>query len=161
MDTLNKILYASSHETILPTLLRNYDRYSMANGVEIRMPFMDHRIVTLAMSLGWKSKLHGGYSKSIVRDAMAPYMPHDIAYRRTKIGFNTPIVEWMQGPLMDYFKDVISSSSFKSCALIDPDSVSEKIIQVLRDPTATFSQGEQAWSALYPYLWEKNVLNRL
>ena len=161
MDTLNKILYASSHETILPTLLRNYDRYSMANGVEIRMPFMDYRIVTLAMSLGWKSKLHGGFSKSIVRDAMAPYMPHDIAYRRTKIGFNTPIVEWMQGPLREYFTDVITSSAFLSCDLIDPVSVSSKVSQVINDPAATFAQGEQAWSALYPYLWEKNVLNRL
>lgn len=160
MDTLNKILYASSHETILPTLLRNYDRYSMANGVEIRMPFMDHRIVTLAMSLGWKSKLHGGYSKSIIRDAMAPYMPHDIAYRRTKIGFNTPIVEWMQGPLKEYFTDIVSSSSFKECTLIDPVSVSSKITQVINDPGASFAQGEQAFSSLYPYLWEKNVIRR-
>lgn len=161
MDTLNKILYASSHETILPTLLRNYDRYSMANSVEIRMPFMDYRIVTLAMSLDWKSKLHGGYSKSIVRDAMAPYMPHDIAYRRTKIGFNTPIVEWMQGPLKEYFTDVISSFDFRNCDLIDPSAVSSKVSQVINDPGATFAQGEQAWSALYPYLWEKNVLKRL
>ena len=161
MDTLNKILYVSSHETILPTLLRNYDRYSMANGVEIRMPFMDHRIVTLAMSLGWKSKLHGGFSKSIVRDAMAPYMPHDIAYRRTKIGFNTPIVEWMQGPLREYFTDIITSSSFKTCDLIDAASVSSKVSQVVNDSAATFAQGEQAFSALYPYLWEKNVLGRL
>ena len=160
MDSLNKILYASSHETILPTLLRNYDRYSMANGVEIRMPFMDYRIVTMAMSLGWKSKLHGGYSKSIVRDAMAPYMPADIAYRRTKIGFNTPIVEWMQGPLKEYFTDVITSSSFKECTLIDPDAVSAGVNRVINDKSATFAQGEQAWSALYPYLWEKNVLKR-
>ena len=53
MDKLGKILYVSSHETILPTLLRNYDRYSMASSVEIRMPFMDHRMVTLGMSLPW------------------------------------------------------------------------------------------------------------
>lgn len=161
MDALNKILYASSHETILPTLLRNYDRYSMANSVEIRMPFMDHRVVSFAMSLGWKGKLHGGYSKSIVRDAMAPYMPHDIAYRRTKIGFNTPIVEWMQGPLKEYFTDIIASSSFNNCTLIDQLTVSAKVTQVINDPAATFAQGEQAWSALYPYLWEKNVLKRL
>jgi asparagine synthase (glutamine-hydrolysing) len=133
----------------------------MANGIEIRMPFMDYRIVTLAMSLGWKSKLNGGYSKSIVRDAMAPYMPHDIAYRRTKIGFNTPIVEWMQGPLKEYFTDVISSADFRNCNLIDPASVSAKVSQVINDPGATFARGEQAWSALYPYLWEKNVLKRL
>jgi asparagine synthase (glutamine-hydrolysing) len=161
MDTLNKILYASSHETILPTLLRNYDRYSMANGVEIRMPFMDYRIVTLAMSLGWKSKLHGGFSKSIIRDAMAPFMPRDIAYRRTKIGFNTPIVEWMKGPLKEYFTDVITSSSFRNCDLIDPSAVADRITQVINDDGATFAQGEQAWSSLYPYLWERNVLDRL
>ena len=161
MDTLNRILYASSHETILPTLLRNYDRYSMANGVEIRMPFMDYRIVTLAMSLGWKSKLHGGYSKSIIRDAMAPYMPHEIAYRRTKIGFNTPIVEWMQGPLREYFMDMITTTSFKECSLIDAPSVAARIEHVINDKTATFAQGEQAWSLMYPYLWEKNVLKRM
>ncbi len=161
MDTLGKILYASSHETILPTLLRNYDRYSMANGVEIRMPFMDHRIVSLAMSLGWKSRLHGGYSKSIVRDAMAPYMPHDIAYRRTKIGFNTPIVEWMQGPLKEYFTDIVTSGSFRECDLIDASDVEAKVMQVINDKNATFAQGEQAWSALYPYLWERDVLKRM
>ncbi|MCR5602782.1 MAG: asparagine synthase (glutamine-hydrolyzing) [Lachnospiraceae bacterium] len=161
MDTLNKILYASSHETILPTLLRNYDRYSMANSVEIRMPFMDHRIVEMAMSLGWKSKLHGGYSKSIIRDAMAPFMPHDIAYRRTKIGFNTPIVEWMQGPLKEYFTDILDSESFKSCDLIDPRAVTDRVNGVIGNKDATFAMGEQAWSALYPYLWQENVLKRL
>ncbi|MCR5356789.1 MAG: asparagine synthase (glutamine-hydrolyzing) [Lachnospiraceae bacterium] len=161
LDTLNRILYVSSHETILPTLLRNYDRYSMANSVEIRMPFMDYRIVSLAMSLSWKSKLHGGYSKSIVRDAMAPYMPKDIAYRRTKIGFNTPIVEWMQGPLKEYFTDMISSEAFRTCDLIDPAAVAGSVRAVIDDPGATFAQGEQAWSMLYPYLWEKNVLNRM
>ncbi|MCR5507648.1 MAG: asparagine synthase (glutamine-hydrolyzing) [Lachnospiraceae bacterium] len=160
MDTLGKILYASSHETILPTLLRNYDRYSMANGVEIRMPFMDHRIVSFAMSLGWKSRLHGGFSKSIVRDAMAPFMPKEIAYRRTKIGFNTPIVEWMQGPLKEYFTDIITSESFRTCTLIDPSSVAAAVSAVINDKDATFAMGERAWSMLYPYLWEKNVAGR-
>ena len=158
MDTLNKILYASSHENILPTLLRNYDRYSMSNSVEIRMPFMDYRIVTFAMSLPWQSKLHGGYSKSVIRDAMALYMPRDIAYRKTKIGFNTPIVEWMKGPLKDYFTDVISSDAFRNCDLIDPVRVRSMAEHVINDPGATFTEGEECWSALYPYLWERAVL---
>ena len=158
LDTLNKILYTSSHETILPTLLRNYDRYSMASGIEIRMPFMDYRIVTMAFSLGWKSKLHGGYSKSIIRDAMAPYMPKDIAYRKTKIGFNTPIVEWMQGPMREYFEDVISSEAFRSCDLIQPERVKAQVEQVIHNEKATFIMGEEAWSALYPHLWEQAVL---
>ncbi len=158
MDTLNKRLYVSSHETILPTLLRNYDRYSMANSVEIRMPFMDYRIVTFAMSLGFRSKIHGGYSKAIIRDALHEYMPEDIAYRKTKIGFNTPIVEWMQGELKQYFTDTVSSQDFLNCDLIDPGKVRAEVLQVISDPKATFAMGEQAWSDLYPYLWSKAVL---
>ena len=160
LDTLNQILYASSHETILPTLLRNYDRYSMASGVEIRMPFMDYRLVSMAFSIDWKSKLHGGYSKAIIRDAMAPFMPQEIAYRKTKIGFNTPIVEWMQGPLKEYFEDTVHSASFANCDLIDANKVRAQVEQVIHDEKATFAMGETAWSALYPYLWEHAVLKR-
>lgn len=157
-DSLNKILYASSHETILPTLLRNYDRYSMASSVEIRMPFMDYRVVEFAMSIGFRSKLHGGYSKSIVRDAMAPFMPKDIAYRKTKIGFNTPIVEWMQGPLKEYFMDKINSADFANCSYINQDKVKSEVLNVINNPSATFADGEKAWSDFYPYLWETSFL---
>lgn len=158
MDTLGKILYASSHETILPTLLRNYDRYSMASGVEIRMPFMDYRMVTLAMSLPWQSKLHGGYSKSIIRDAMAPYMPEEIAYRRTKIGFNTPIVEWMKGPMKEYFTDMVSSGDYANCDLIDAKVARSLVEEVINDEKATFAMGEKAFSAVYPYMWQRGFL---
>lgn len=161
LDTLNKILYKSTHKNILPTLLRNYDHYSMASGVEIRMPFMDHRIVELAFSIGWRSKLHGGYSKSIIRDALAPIMPESIAYRRTKIGFNTPIVEWMKGPMREYFQDMINSVSFANCNLINSREVKMLVNQVIEDPGATFAQGEKAWSMLYPYMWEQFVLKRM
>ncbi len=161
MDTLGRTLYVSSHETILPTLLRNYDRYSMACSVEIRMPFMDHRMVCLGMSLPWKSRLHGGFSKSIIRDAMAPFMPKEIAYRRTKIGFNTPVVEWMKGPLRDYFTDIIGSVSFNNCDLIDPARVKAQVTAVIEDPKATFVMGETAFASLYPYLWEQGFLKRV
>ena len=158
MDGLNKVLYASSFENILPTLLRNYDRYSMSNSIEIRMPFMDYRVVEFAMSIGWKSKLHGGYSKSIIRDALAPYMPEEIAYRKTKIGFNTPIVEWMQGPLKEYFLDLLNNKDFNECSFIDSAKVKSEVLNVINNKAATFIDGEEAWSDLYPYLWEKNFL---
>jgi len=160
LDTLSRILYASTHESILPTLLRNYDRYSMANGVEIRMPFMDHRIVSFAFSVPWMSKIRNGFSKSLVRDAMAPLMPHEVTYRRSKIGFNSPIVDWMRGPLKSFFLDIINSSSFKDCILIDPSNVTRKIKHVMENPRVSFSSGEQAWMLLTPYLWEQAVIKR-
>ncbi|MBC8391457.1 MAG: asparagine synthase (glutamine-hydrolyzing), partial [Deltaproteobacteria bacterium] len=87
LDNLTRQLYISTHVTVLPTLLRNYDRYSMANGVEIRMPFLDYRIVTLAFSLPWTSKIRNGFSKAIIRDALSGYIPDEIVRREEKIGF--------------------------------------------------------------------------
>lgn len=160
LGSLNQRLYTSTHETILPTLLRNYDRYSMANGVEIRMPFMDHRIVSLAFSLPWTAKIRGGFSKAIVRDAIAPYMPREVAYRKTKIGFNSPIVDWMQGPLKGFLSDTTSSQSFKECQLIDSADVANQIQRVINNPEAKFTEGERAWTMLTPYLWERAFVKR-
>lgn len=159
LDQLNRQLYVSAHETILPTLLRNYDRYSMANGVEIRMPFLDHRILAFAFSLPWSSKIRKGFSKAIIRDALAPYMPAEIAYRKTKLGFNSPIVDWMKGPLKAFMLDTIQSTAFRNCDLIDPLRVKRAIMTVIENPDAKFSDGERAWQLLTPFLWERAVIN--
>ena len=157
MDNLNKALFVSTHETILPTLLRNYDRDSMAASVEIRMPFMDYRLVRYAFSLGWKAKLHDGYTKSIIRDAMAPFMPEDIAYRRTKVGFNAPINNWMKTCYREMFTDIMSSTEFMNCSLIDnPAQVRADFEKVLTDDSVSFSFAcYQVWNKLQLFLWEE------
>ncbi len=160
LDTLNKFLYVIFHESILPTLLRNYDRYSMANGVEIRMPFMDHRIVSYCFSLPWTSKVRNGYNKKLIRDAVRIFMPKEIAYRKSKIGFNTPIVDWMKNGLKEYFLDEINSIDFKNCALINPEEVKANILNVIDNKNVTFADGHYAWSKYVPYLWEKSVIKR-
>ncbi|MBM9614407.1 asparagine synthase (glutamine-hydrolyzing) [Desulfobulbus rhabdoformis] len=160
LDNLTTLLHQRTHETILPTLLRNYDRYSMANGVEIRMPFMDHRIVSLAFSLPWTSKIRNGYSKVIIRDAASGLMPKKVAYRKSKIGFNSPIVQWMQGPLKQFLLDTINSQTFKTSNLVESDEVATLIKKVIYDPKALFTDGEKAWTKFSPYLWEQAVLRK-
>ena len=161
LDNLNKTLFVSTHETILPTLLRNYDRDSMASGVEIRMPFLDYRIVEFAFSIGWRSKLHGGFSKSIVRDAGASFMPKEIAYRRTKLGFNAPILDWMRGPYRQFFEDTVSSADFANCSLIDdPAKVRSDLSDFLAGKNATFHQAADIWNRIQPYLWERALIKQ-
>jgi len=130
----------------------------MANGVEIRMPFMDYRIVCFASALPWTSKVRGGFSKAIIRDALAPFMPHEIAYRKSKIGFNTPFVEWLQGPLRSYFDDLLLSTSFRESELVEPTTVAASLRKVMNNPAATFEAGEHAWTAIMPFLWEQHFL---
>jgi asparagine synthase (glutamine-hydrolysing) len=153
----NAHLYKIFHQTILPTLLRNYDRFAMASGVEIRMPFMDHRLVSYSFSLPWESKLNNGFTKAIVRDALERYMPQEVARRKAKIGFNTPVAEWMKGPWKEFILDEIHSAGFRQCSLIDTIKVKKKTEQVINHD-ATFTEGEEAWKALVPYFWEKAMI---
>lgn len=154
----NSTLYEMFDSTILPTLLRNYDRYAMANSVEIRMPFMDHRLVSYSFSLPWQSKIKNGYSKAIIRDALEPIMPKEVIRRKSKIGFNTPIVDWMQNEWKEFLMDTIESSEFKECSLINSKKVSQEVISVISNPKSTFLQGQQAWVGLSPFFWEKAVI---
>lgn len=160
MGHLNRALFDQTHRTILPTLLRNYDRYSMANGVELRMPFMDHRIVTFAFALPWTSKVRMGFAKAIVRDAVAPLLPAAIAWRKDKIGFNSPIVDWIRGPLKAFVSDTVAEAGFRTCALVDAASAEAKVRKVVADSNATFQDGERAWAAIVPYLWQKAMFER-
>ena len=161
LDNFSQHLYVIFHETILPTLLRNYDRYSMINGVEIRMPFMDHRIVTYVNSLPYSSKFGNGYTKKLIRDAMDPYMPKEITWRKSKIGFNTPIVDWMQKDLKEWFSDTVHDKSFINCQLVDnPNKLKKSIMSIVNKKENSYIEARKCWTLLTPYIWEKSIINR-
>lgn len=160
LDNLTRKLYVSTHETILPTLLRNYDRCSMAHGVEIRMPFLDHRIVTLAFSMPWHHKFRSGHSKAVLRNIAAKRLPTEIARQQTKIGFNPPLADWLRGPLRHYVEDLMISRAFQESKVHDPNQTRSSVRQVLDAPTGDFRLAERAWHHLVPHLWERAVLGR-
>lgn len=158
LDNLNKTLFVSTHETILPTLLRNYDRTSMINGIEIRMPFMDYRLVRFAFSIGWRSKVRNGFSKSIIRDAAAPFMPREIAYRKGKIGFNAPVLDWIKGPYREMFLDMTSSQDYANSTLLkNPVKTRELLRDVLEGKTG-FHEASMVWDELQIFMWEQVFL---
>ncbi len=158
LDSLNKQLYILTHETILPTLLRNYDRYSMNAGVEIRMPFLDHRLVEFLFSIPYTSKIKNGFTKSILRSAVSPLLPNDIVFRKDKIGFNSPMTEWIKGPLKEYFFDEMSSISFINSSVINPPEVKKIFTNLINKKSPEYIDGQIAWTSIMPYLWEKSIL---
>lgn len=159
-NAFNDALYKLFHTDNLPTLLRNYDRYSMMSGVEIRMPFLDHRIVAYCFSIPWTSKIRNGYTKALLRDALAPYLPEDVIFRKYKMGFQTPIVDWLKGPWKAYFLELVNSRDFLQSGLPDAAEVKAKIEHVIYDENATYREGELAYAAFQPFLWEKMVLKK-
>jgi asparagine synthase (glutamine-hydrolysing) len=108
LTELNSVLDRDFHQTLLPSILRNFDRCSMAHGVEVRTPFLDWRLVTFAASLPADEKVGGGYTKRILRDAMKGVIPHSVRTRRCKIGFNSPMIDWFNGALKPFLYDCMS-----------------------------------------------------
>ena len=151
MSPFERRLYVIFHITILPTLLRNYDRYSMAESVEVRMPFMDHRLVSFVFSLPLSSKLGGGYTKRIVRDAMKDIVPDPILTRRDKIGWNAPLHNWLSGELGNEID--LKLKEDRNLYNI----VGEDWINFRRKPSPNFLDGQLVWQKLLPYLWNSMI----
>ena len=161
LDNLTQYLYAMFHENVLPTLLRNYDRYSMINGVEIRMPFMDHRIVGFVNSLHYNSKIGHGFTKRILRDAIDPYLPKQVTWRTSKIGFSSPIVNWMQNELNEWFLDTVHAKDFLNSDLVNnPHSVKDQVVEICQKHNSDFTKASYLWTEVSSYLWGKAFLNK-
>ena len=105
-------MYNDFHYRSLPINLRDFDRASMQHGIEIRMPFMDYRLVQYVFSLPLESKLGGGFTKRILRDAMKNTIPEDIRTRTLKIGIGAPMKEWFNNELKTYVLDTVHSGRF-------------------------------------------------
>jgi asparagine synthase (glutamine-hydrolysing) len=164
LDALGKALYELFHITVLPTLLRNYDRYSMASGVEVRMPFLDWRLVCFTFSLPWTSKLGGSFTKRIMRDALRGILPEAIRCRRDKIGWNAPFHEWLQGPLKDRVEALLrvtdqdSAEGHERPGDMDlTQDVAARIASFQATPSPTYKQGEALWCALLPAFWRHSL----
>jgi len=111
-DPLRQALHATLTRTMLPTLLRQADRNSMAFSREVRLPFLDHRLVELAFDLPSDLKVSGATTKVVLRRAMAGFLPASVLGRYDKIGYAPPQAAWLRGPLRDLVADTLHSRAF-------------------------------------------------
>jgi asparagine synthase (glutamine-hydrolysing) len=94
-------------KTYLPgDILTKVDRASMAHGLEVRVPFLDHHFVEQAARLSPGLKLKGREGKYILKRALEPYLPNEVLYR-PKMGFAVPLTEWFRGPLAENVRDTV------------------------------------------------------
>jgi asparagine synthase (glutamine-hydrolysing) len=150
-------MYMMFHKTILPTILRNFDRLSMAHGVESRMPFMDWRLVTYVMSLPDEDKAQNGLSKYIARMAMAGEMPENIRMSGRKIGFNSPMVSWLNGPLADWVENVFAEPNAEYDEIVDTAALRIQISKLTRNKAWTWRSAEHIW----PYIQMRRVYGKI
>jgi asparagine synthase (glutamine-hydrolysing) len=114
-------------ETLLPALLHVEDRVSMAHGLESRVPFLDHPIIELAARMPPNVKFKNGNLKHILRKAVKPFIPASVYARMDKMGFPTPLSEWMRGPAKTFIMDVFASQKAKNRGYINTEAVLDQL----------------------------------
>ena len=100
-------MLAADIALVLPgDMLVKADRMTMAHGLELRCPFLDHRVVEWAAAMPGRFKVARGAGKRMLRDAFADRLPAEV-FQRPKRGFEIPIADWLTGPLADRLRRAI------------------------------------------------------
>jgi asparagine synthase (glutamine-hydrolysing) len=115
--------------TYLPgDLMVKADRMSMAHGLEVRSPFLDHQLVEYASTIPADQSIKGRSGKQILKWAYADLIPDQIS-RRPKAGFTVPVGEWINGPLRDSTNDLLLSPNAEVSKIIQPEYISQMLTQ--------------------------------
>jgi asparagine synthase (glutamine-hydrolysing) len=100
-DCLQQMSYVELSNRLPELLLMRVDKFSMAHSLEARAPFLDHALVSYALSLPQHAKISGGRTKRVLKEAVTDLLPADVVHR-PKQGFRVPLPEWLAGPLSSW-----------------------------------------------------------
>lgn len=155
-DPTNRALFLDLNTLLPDQVLPFVDRLSMAHSVEVRPPFLDHRLVEFACSLPGHFKIKAGRVKSILKDAMRDLLPADLV-ARPKEGFIMPINEWLVGHLGSYVRAILAPGKVKRQGLFQPNAIRE-ILEAHFSGRRHF--GNQIWNLVMLQLWWETYIDR-
>jgi len=133
-------------KTLLPALLQVEDRMSMAHGLESRVPLLYYPLVELSATIPSNIKFENGTMKSIFKQVIAPYLPAEILNRKDKMGFPTPLTQWITGEARDFLRDIFSSRQASERQLVD----NRRVLEAMDNETRF---GRKIWGLLSLELW--------
>jgi len=153
-DLLNKLLFLDTKVYMQDDILAKVDRMSMANSLEVRVPFLDHNIAEFAARLPVNYKLKGFKTKYIVKQAMKERLPSDIIQRKKK-GFGIPFAKWVAEEVLKKFVlDTFSEARNKANNIINFDCLDK----IMHDHLAKVRDSRKPlWTILIFLIWLDNI----
>ena len=149
---------ASIAESIMLADVQNYlhsdilvktDRASMATSLEVRAPFLDHRVAELAWKLPLSMKIRNRKTKWILKKILSNYLPKSLINNNKK-GFAIPINNWLRGPLKDWACDLLSESTIKRQGYLNSEIVSKNLTSHL---SGEEDNSSRLWTLLIWQSW--------
>lgn len=152
MSYYNKMIHFDMVAS-LPGLLQVEDRVTMANSLESRVPFLDHRISDLVTSMPPAMKFRGAEMKHILKKAVKDFVPKRILERKEKMGFPVPLHIWARNEAKGFFREVLLSKGCRERGMFNIAEV-EKLIQEEN------AFGRRLWGLLNLELWFETFIDR-
>lgn len=151
-DELEKLLYLDTKLYLQEGVLVKVDRASMAHGLEVRVPFLDHRFVELVAGLPAHLKLRGLTTKYIWKKTVAKRLPPQVVKRRKK-GFGMPVARWLAEDLRGLLLELLSEDRLKRQGIFDPEKVKRLVEEHL---ARRVDNRKKLWNLLIFQLWWEN-----
>jgi asparagine synthase (glutamine-hydrolysing) len=127
-DPLKQAQYTDIKTWLPGDILVKVDRASMAHGLEVRAPFLDHHLLEWGLNLPAAVKIAGGEKKAVLKKAMEPFVPADLLYR-PKQGFSAPIGPWFRGPLRERVREQLTGPLLAQSGFVEPSVVTRLLDQ--------------------------------
>ncbi|NML14406.1 XrtA/PEP-CTERM system amidotransferase [Azohydromonas caseinilytica] len=127
-DPLALVQYLDLKTWLIDDINTKVDRASMAHGLEVREPLMDHELVEWAATLPSALKISGNEGKHFFKKALEPRLPHDVLYR-PKMGFSVPLARWFRGPLRQRVRESLLGGAMADTGWFNPRVVSQLVEQ--------------------------------
>jgi asparagine synthase (glutamine-hydrolysing) len=150
-DDLAPYLWFDQRYFLPDDILNKADRMSMAHSLEVRPPFLDHRIVEFAATLPAPLKIRGSKQKVLLKELMRDKLPASVLERK-KVGFDIPAHEWLRGCLRPLMMDVLTDGLADHSELFRREMV-EKYAR--RHLAREINVGYHLWGLMMLFLWMK------
>jgi asparagine synthase (glutamine-hydrolysing) len=119
---LERMLLVEQGGYLPDDLLAKVDRASMAVGLEVRVPILDHRVVELSWRMPERVKIRNGQGKWILRQVLARRVPNELT-DRPKVGFSVPLAQWLRGPLKNWTNERLDPERLAQVPDLDGEAI--------------------------------------
>jgi asparagine synthase (glutamine-hydrolysing) len=154
-SALNRLLYVD-FKTFMPALnLDTTDKTSMAANLEVRVPFLNHKLVSLSERIPAELKIKGIKRKYILKKAVESLLPKEVIWRK-KAGFSAPVRSWLRTSLKPMINDLLSEETIKRRGLFEPKEV-RRIIELNQSGKEDFNL--QVFQLLNLEIWMREFLD--
>jgi asparagine synthase (glutamine-hydrolysing) len=150
-DDLAPFLWFDQRYFLPDDILNKADRMSMAHSLEVRPPFLDHRIVEFAASLPASLKIRGSQQKVLLKELMRDRLPASVLQRK-KIGFDIPVHDWLRGCLRSLMLDVLMHGASDHARFFRREVIETQIRHHL---ARQINIGYHLWGLMVLFLWMK------